>query len=176
MKINKYLSLIFLTLAIPWTLKGQIVSDVYSHAREGRAAEVMNVPLETLLEEYEDRFGVHILFKSEEVEGRVVQLKRQQPESVEEGLAQVLPGLSMNFREITESSYVVFSESEEVDEPVSLLQEIITGRVRDSDSKRAAPGVKIPERETTAGSRTEPEGVLERDSPTQRHTLLLLYM
>src|SRR5690625_7408694 len=100
----------------------------------------MNVPLETRFEEYEDRFGVHILLKSEEVEGRVVQLKRPQRESVEEGLSQVLPGLSMNFRKITESSYVVFSESEEVDEPVSLLQEIVTGRVTDSDSKEALPG------------------------------------
>lgn len=176
MKINKYLSLIFLTLAIPWTLKGQVVSDVYSHAREGRAAEVMNVPLETLLEEYEDRFGVHILFKSEEVEGRVVQLKHPQPESVDEGLSQVLPGLSMNFRKITESSYVVFSESEEVDEPVSLLQETVTGRVTDSNSKEALPGVNITLKGTSSGSTTDSQGLFEISVPSLNDTLIFSYI
>src|SRR5690625_5581114 len=82
----------------------------------------------------------------------------------------------MNFRKITESSYVVFSESEEVDEPVSLLQEIVTGRVTDSDSKEALPGVNITLKGTSSGSTTDSQGLFEIAVPSLNDTLIFSYI
>lgn len=175
MKINKYLSVIFLAFAMPTTVQGQVVSDAYTNFQNERVSENQMIPLNDVLEEIEILFDVHILFKTEEVDGRFVQESINREQDVTAVLAQLLPEMDMNFRRITEDSFVIFKEEAE-EETEFEFQETVTGRVVDGDTREALPGVNVTVKGTTTGASTDSEGLFELSVPSLSDTLIFSYI
>lgn len=168
-----------LLLLIGWFLAGNpalkaqnLESALTWHAQGENPGQYIS--LEESFSHLEDKFNATIMYRSEIVEEKKVEIEKLHGEYLHLILDQILRPFYLGYEQIGNRHFTILplklSQAEEI------YQETITGRVTDGQNGEGLPGVNIVVKGTTQGTSTESDGSYEIVVPTLRDTLVFSYI
>lgn len=148
------------------------------HANEWRLNS--NMELEEALKLLEARFGVVFLYETEAVRNQMVSEGYRVPNNIEQALELLLSERALEYKYLNPKTYGIYKVREEILElPLAEeaeFQQRIQGRVVDSESGEALPGVNILVEGTMTGTATDADGSFELSVPSLDVTLVFTYI
>lgn len=158
--------------------------EIHTTPESGQQPE--QVALRAVLKQLEEKYSVNFGYSDQTLEGKFVNSNIKQDKALEEYLQQLLKPLSLDYKKINDSFYIILAKNIESETPPKLkrtgnslpesslrpiknlliypnfqhhtLDKTITGQVTDLENNQPLPGVSVLAKGTTTGTVTDIDG------------------
>lgn len=125
----------------------------------------------------EEAFNVVFLYQTDMVLDRSVASTYTLSGTVEQTLEQLLENQNLEFSYLNAKTYGIYEKkNNEPEMSLHILQEEVTGVVRDSETGSVLPGVNIVVKETNTGTSTDSDGAFGLTVPSLNDTLIFTFV
>lgn len=127
----------------------------------------------------ENHFNVVFLYRSETVDGAVVNSNRMLPADLDAALERLLNGKGLTFKNLNPKTYGIYEkggDTADISESAYALQHTVSGTIVDAQNREALPGVNIVVDGTTTGTTTNLDGEFQLTVSGPEVTLVISYI
>ncbi|HLR90037.1 MAG TPA: TonB-dependent receptor [Balneolaceae bacterium] len=138
------------------------------------------VPLRQLIRTLENQRRISFLYTGDLVNNMMVHRSAMDSDNLAQEFGKILAEIGLTYEKHTQSTYLILEVSDNrssgQNTSISSYQEIVSGRVTDSQSGEVLPGVNIVVKGTSAGTATDSDGLFELTVPSLNETLVFSYI
>jgi TonB-linked SusC/RagA family outer membrane protein len=159
------------------SVNGQIVDQQISmNEKMDIGKEIVTVQLEDALKQFEDRYDVSFVYKSNLLDGMRVE-QGSLPKSEEFGaeLEQLLDQFNLVYSNLNERTFII-KKDDEAQVSSEQVAHLVEGVIRDAETLETMPGVNITVKGTTQGTSSNIYGEYSLTAPAPNDTLIYSYI
>src|SRR5690625_2123824 len=138
------------------------------------------VPLRQLIRTLENQRRISFLYTGDLVNNMMVHRSAMDSDNLAQEFGKILAEIGLTYEKHTQSTYLILEVSDNrpsgQNTAISSYQEIVSGRVTDSQSGEVLPGVNIVVKGTSTGTATDSDGMFELTVPSLNETLVFSYI